>query len=346
MKNKMRWLAVGLVAGLTATLQTKGQTSSNPYAEINWNIYVPVDPTPASEKVVELKVTSEFLSTPDAIRRDPSDVIRVGDTYYVWYTKVFRDTPGFPGGWCGTISYASSKDGYAWTEQGQALDKGLGEAWDSAGAYTCNIMAYKGKYYLAYTAMKAPFSRANSQAAIGLAVADSPDGSWKKVEHNPVIRPSETANAPDGFLCDDSVFMVRNDKIWLYYKGYCGAEKNGLPVRGSKKTFLLAATADQPEGPYVKIPTVLHAGHEAALWKDVDSVGSLCTSHGPARYYSSQDGIHFKSMNPITPLKAVGLYRADFEEGCNGARATWGIAMNTKKNGELGLCRFEFVWPK
>lgn len=82
------------------------------------------------------------------------------------------------------------------------------------------------------------------------------------------------------------------------------------------------------------------------MWKDVDAVGSLSTSHGPHRDYASQDGIHFRAMNPIKPLKAVGLYRADFEEGRDGARATWGIAaMNTKRNGKLGLCRLEFVWP-
>ncbi len=40
-------------------------------------------------------------------RRDPSDVIKVGDTYYLYYTKVSGRAPGY---W-GTVWYATSKDG-------------------------------------------------------------------------------------------------------------------------------------------------------------------------------------------------------------------------------------------
>ena len=36
-------------------------------------------------------------------RRDPSDVIKLGDTYYVYYTKVYGRSPGY---W-GTIWYAT-----------------------------------------------------------------------------------------------------------------------------------------------------------------------------------------------------------------------------------------------
>ena len=39
-------------------------------------------------------------------RRDPSDVIKVGNTCYVYYTKVYGRAPGY---W-GTIWYATSND--------------------------------------------------------------------------------------------------------------------------------------------------------------------------------------------------------------------------------------------
>jgi len=229
------------------------------------------------------------------------------------------------------------------------LDKGGKDAWDGVGVYTPNILAHKGKYYLAYTAMKVPFHRYNSQASIGLAVADSPHGPWKKLHNNPVITPSKAIDAPDGFLCDDTVFIVRNGKIWLYYKGFPRIEKDGVPTRApGNVTVILAATADKPEGPYTKISKGLHLGHEAALWKEEDAIGSLCTNYGPSRYYRSKDGINFECMNLLIPAKAVGLYRADFEEGSKGARASWGIAMDME-NGHnergRGLCRFEFVWP-
>lgn len=341
----MRILVIGIVTVFMTSIQSEAQTKQTPYAEINWENYEPVDPTPASKDSVTIKVTSTFLRTPGVIRRDPSDVIRVDGTYYVWYTKVPVGAPNFPGGWTGTLWYATSKDGFDWEEQGQALDKGEEGSWDSPGVYTNNILVYKGKYYIAYTAMSAPFSRQNSQGSIGMATADSPDGPWVKFGNNPMIKPSKNANDPDGFLCDDAVMMVRNGKIWLYYKGYRRAEKDGLPVRAGRQTYILAATADQPEGPYTKIPQVLHLGHEAVLWKDVNSVGSFCTRTGPKRYFSSKDGINFKSMNVIIPQKALGLYRADFEEGSNGARPTWGVAAEKNQGDGTGLYRIEIVWP-
>lgn len=352
MKNKMRLFVIGIIAVLIASIilmQSETETKQTPYAEIDWENYEPIDAAPVSDKVVEMKATGSFLVTPNVKRRDPSDIILVDDTYYVWYTKILKGTTGYPQGWCGTVWYATSKDGHEWVEQGQALDKGSEGAWDSAGVYTPNILAHEGKYFLAYTAMKAPFNRQNSQASIGLSVSNSPNGPWQRLDSNPIIKPSKTASDPDGFLCDDTVFIVRENKIWLYYKGYRRLEENGLPIRNGNQTYILAATADEPEGPYTKIPQVLHHGHEAVLWKDVNSVGSFCTRSGEFRYYSSEDGIHFTSMNVIKPMSATGLYRADFEEGSlGGARATWGIAAGGggKANGKVGLQRFEMVWPE
>ena len=55
----------------------------------------------------------------DTMRRDPSDVIKVGDLYYVWYSKG-AISPGYDA----TVWYATSKDGHEWTEKGMAPDKG------------------------------------------------------------------------------------------------------------------------------------------------------------------------------------------------------------------------------
>lgn len=65
-------------------------------------------------------------------RRDPSDIIKVGDTHYVWYTKVLaqtsgQPTPHYPGGYFGTVWYASSTDGgRTWIERGECVPKGEG----------------------------------------------------------------------------------------------------------------------------------------------------------------------------------------------------------------------------
>jgi hypothetical protein len=344
------FIAVLTLAGfglpVTATAAVPASTKKIT-VQRDWVNFVPVDPTPAKEGVVDLKESSVFLREPGIMRRDPSDVIRCGDTYYVWYTKILKGQPGYPGGWSGSVWYATSQDGHAWKEQGIAVQAGSQKDWDGAGVYTPNILPYQGKYYLAYTAMPAPFNRKLSRAAIGIAVSDSPDGPWKKLENNPVIKPSDSAHDPDSFLCDDAVFVLHDGKIWLYYKGFAGQDlKDGTRVRFPKSTFLLTATADRPEGPYTKNPTVLHRGHEALVWKDTDFIGSMCIGigWGPSRVFSSADGIHFSSVYELNPLLAAGIYRGDFEEGSAGARPTWGVAM--EKNQGQGLCRFEINWPQ
>ena len=75
-----------------------------------------------------------FSREPNVSRRDPSKVIRVDDTYYVYYTC--RRTEGPPAGpekatdtipsrdWdLAEIWYATSKDGFRWKEQGPAVKR-------------------------------------------------------------------------------------------------------------------------------------------------------------------------------------------------------------------------------
>jgi len=50
------------------------------------------------------------------MRRDPSDIIKVGNLYYVWYTKSH-----VAHGYDATIWYATSPDGHTWTEKGRGL---------------------------------------------------------------------------------------------------------------------------------------------------------------------------------------------------------------------------------
>lgn len=85
------------------------------------------------------------------MRRDPSDIIKVGNFYYVWYSKgaIFS-------GYDATIWYATSTDGHEWSEKGMALAKGEPGNWDAASVFTPNILVAEGKYWLFYTAISKP----------------------------------------------------------------------------------------------------------------------------------------------------------------------------------------------
>ena len=77
------------------------------------------------------------------MRRDPSDVIKVGDLYYVWYSKG-KISPGYDA----TVWHATSPDGHVWTEKGMALAKGKPGTWEGASVFTPNILVAEGKYWL------------------------------------------------------------------------------------------------------------------------------------------------------------------------------------------------------
>ena len=159
-------------------------------------------------------------------RRDPSDVIKVGDKYYVWYTRM--NSPIRSGYW-GTIWYATSEDeGYTWQEQGMALGLGAEGEFDNHSVFTPNILSHDGKYYLYYTAVQPTSGNANKEfennavndfTAIGLAVADSPDGPFERVANNPILEVSFDTTAFDSYRIDDASLLVKNGNIWDVLQG-------------------------------------------------------------------------------------------------------------------------------
>jgi len=269
-------------------------------------------------------------------RRDNSDIIKVGDTYYVWYSRM--DSPITAGYWA-TIWYATSKDeGHSWQEQDMAL--GLGEAgkFDSHSVFTPNILAYEGKYYLYYTAVQPTPGKANNEfennstndfTAIGLAVADSPEGPFVRVENNPVLEISQVAEDFDSYRIDDASLLVRDNKIWLYYKGRSIVHGK----KGPGHTKMGVAIADHPEGPFTKHPKpLIDKGHEVLIWKQNGGIASLASLSKSIHW--ARDGINFlpTQENLIDIPMAPGLYRPHLEDGNNANKIPgWGISIKGKK---------------
>tara|TARA_R110002012_G_scaffold317031_1_gene532783 strand:- start:505 stop:1515 length:1011 start_codon:yes stop_codon:yes gene_type:complete len=278
-------------------------------------------------------------------RRDNSDMIKVGDTYYVWYTRM--DSPVTAGYW-GTIWYATSEDeGYTWTEQGMALGLGNEESFDGHSVFTPNILAYESKYYLYYTGVKATPGNPDREfennsttdiTAIGLAVADSPDGPFERLNSDPVLEVSADSAAFDSLRIDDASLLVKEGKIWLYYKGRCILDGKAGPGR----TKMSVAIADNPEGPFTKHDgPLLDKSHEVLIWKKNGGIASLASISSTINF--APDGLQFSVLqDSINNLpQAPGLYRPDLEDGCQTAETPgWGLAMRSKK-GETYLVRFE-----
>lgn len=98
-------------------------------------------------------------------RRDPSSIIQVGGTYFVWYTRSEGPSVGYgtgdlnakvwPWDWS-EIWYATSEDGIHWTEWGIAVSRGERGSYDDRSVFTPEILAHDGKILFSLSSGEAP----------------------------------------------------------------------------------------------------------------------------------------------------------------------------------------------
>ena len=293
---------------------------------------------------------------PGITRRDPTTVIKIGDMYYVWYTrrqtiydKDYQNRPPFrQQSWdipvfdwdLAEIWYATSKDGFHWQEQGVAVRPGPRGSYDERSVFTPDVLVANGKFYLYYQAVDYPY-RIQTRNSIGMSWADSPNGPWTRSKE-PVLRPGEAGEwladddtrnverygAWDSHKVHDPFILVREGKFWLYYKGqpmgwgteYCRGIGWGVTI------------ADLPEGPFVKSPLnpVTNSGHETCLFPYKGGVLAICGHDGPEKdtIQFAPDGLNFEVMaHVVLPPCAAGPFAPDsYNNSSDGQGITWGLA--------------------
>jgi len=274
-------------------------------------------------------------------RRDPSDIIKVGDLYYVWYSK-----GKIKSGYDATVWYATSLDGFNWTEKGQSIAKGELGNWDTGSVFTPNILVAEERYWLFYTGTTKTYSKGfKPDSKIGIAVADSPDGPWERLLTNPVLKNSADANDFDSMLIDDANLMVRDGKYLFYYKG---RQQGKSPAH----TQMGLAIADKPQGPYIKYAgnPVIPGNHAVLAWPQGKGVAAMIGTTGPKNIINTvqyaEDGIHFtKSHDAILGPRAAGAYRPEAFTGSDQAAAIqWGVEIAHDKNELPYIHRYDMDW--
>jgi len=262
------------------------------------------------------------------MRRDPSDVIKVGERYYVWYSKG-PISPGYDA----TVWFATSTDGKAWTEKGMALAKGKPGTWEGASVFTPNILVAEGMYWLFYTGTSKKYAKGfNPDSKIGIAKSASPDGPWERLATNPAVTNSDTKEDFDSHLVDDACLLVRDGKYWCYYKGRQLGKTPGQTKMG-------LAIADHPQGPYVKHAAnpVIQGNHEVLVWPQGKGVAAMIGSTGPKDLINSiqyaADGIRFSKTHDVKQGPwAGGAYRPEaFTESGTGGLPAWGVQIGRSK---------------
>ncbi len=317
MTRPLVWLAIGWAAGWSASAQAEIEILQAAYS-----------------------AAKGIGAEAGVMRRDPSDIIKVGDLYYVWYSKG-KIAPGYDA----TVWYATSPDGHTWTEQGMALAKGRPGSWEGASVFTPNILVAQGRYWLFYTGTSRKFHKPfHPDSKIGIAVSDSPDGPWERLATNPALRNSDNPESFDSHLVDDACLIVRGGQYWFYYKGRQLGKSPG-------QTKLGVAVSDKPGGPYVKYAgnPVIPGNHEVLVWPQGKGVAAMIGTTGPKEITRSiqyaEDGLHFSKTHQVidVPL-AAGAYRPEaFTDRGLGKQIEWGVHIGKREGFLPFIERFDLV---
>jgi hypothetical protein len=296
-----------------------------------------------------------FSREPNVSRRDPSKVIRVDGTYYVYYTC--RRTEGPPAGpdkatdtipsrdWdLAEIWYATSKDGFRWKEQGPAVKRPPKDQFGWRSNCTPDILVFEGRYYLYYQAYSA-IIQGGDVCPVTVAEADSPGGPFRAIGR-PVVSPG----GPDDWDCaciHDPFPLIYKGRIYLYYKGSPGQKRGGDNIIRAQGV----AIADNPAGPFEKSPLnpVLNSGHETCLWPYKTGIAALVSLDGPEKntVQYAPDGVNFQMMSLLqVPPIAPGPFVPDaFADNGDGRGITWGLCHINQDGGgsmnESVLARFD-----
>jgi len=173
-----------------------------------------------------------------------------------------------------------------WTFKDVALPPRGAEFWDGSCTHNPTVHKFDGKYYLYYTGNTGDnkitqglnFIHRNNQR-IGVAVADSPNGPWKRFD-KPAIDVSADPAAPDAIaIANPSVTKMNDGRYLMVYKAVAGQGKP--PFYGP--VVHLAAIADKPEGPFVK--------RDGKIFEAVNKEHSHFPAEDP--YIWNQDGTYY-----------------------------------------------------
>jgi len=272
---------------------------------------------------------------PGISRRDPSKVLLIDGTYYVWYTCRRTDSP--PVGpekatdtvpsrdWdLADVWYATSTDGFHWEEQGPATSRPPRGEFGWRTNCTPDILVWRGRYYLYFQAYSEIMGQGDSCCA-SMAEADSPRGPWRSLG-----RPVLERGGPDDWdrgCIHDPFPLIYRGRIHLFYKGSPGAKRGGENLIRAQGV----AIADHPAGPFEKSPLnpVTNSGHETCLWPYREGIAGMMLLDGPEKntVQYAPDGLNFevKSLLVMPPM-APGPFCPDaFADNGDGRGITWGL---------------------
>lgn len=188
-------------------------------------------------------------------------LVKGGDGLYHMFYSRWPKAPGWVWVSHSEIAHAVSDSPFGPFEfKDVALPVRGADYWDGLCTHNPTVHKFDGKYYLYHMGNtgdgkvvgvpgkhKLNWLHRNNQR-IGVAVADSPDGPWKRFDQ-PVLDISANADAPDCLMTSNPSVCRRPDGGYLMVYKAVGKEA-ALPSGGPVVHCI--ATADNPTGPFKK----------------------------------------------------------------------------------------------
>ncbi len=297
---------------------------------------------------------------PEVGRLDPSDVIRIGERHFVFYTKIRKREPLFPDSLRGMIWYATSEDGgFDWRERGVALQHGKEGRFDARGVSDPTaILEPDGAVLVYYTGvgptLNVRLESANTVHRTHLGVArlrfdESGEllGARRLLDGNPVLNPLQRKTRRFDSLRIEGPSVIRFDEqLFLYYRGRAYPEVNDRSAMG-------LAACRTPDEPFVRQNDgwpVLPSAEDLCLLPYRGGLLALQTQ-SPRTLWWSEDGVHFGPTIARVEglLNDPGLYRPTegFIEALEGEGEPpiWGLHV-ARVTPEPFLERFEIELPE
>jgi lysophospholipase L1-like esterase len=326
-----------------------------PYNTVMLEILLPlllaVTPLPQEPPRVLIRTSpAEGLGQQSGIARlDPSDVIRIGEIDYVFYTKIERGEPLFPHGLAGTIWYARSEDsGHHWSERGMALGRSRPGNFDSQGVSDPSVLREpEGSVLLYYTGvgpeLNARLERTNRvhRTRIGVARLEFDErgelyGVTRLWKGKALLEPSNRKTRRfDSLRIEEPFVLLIGERYHLYTLG------RAFPDRGDRRAMGVA-TAAYATGPFVR---------EYDGWPVIPEADCLCVlpyrggalallTQAQRGLWWAADGIHFAPT-----IARVEGRLCDPGVSRQATTPFWGIHV-ARRTPASYLERFELILPK
>ncbi len=299
-----------------------------------------------------LPAQSILLEGPDigaAIQPVPRTAVMKDDNYFIWcgtmvehkgtyhlFYSRWEKKYGFQA-WVtrSEVAHATSSSPLGpFTHKDVALPERGSGYWDGHCTHNPTVHKFGSKYYLYYMGNygdrddspsldgKLNWTHRNHQR-IGVAVADTPDGPWKRFD-KPIIDVSDDSEAPDALMASNPAITQGPDgRFLMVYKAV--GKHRPLPFGGP--VVHLTAWSDSPTGPFVK---------------DLKPIFTAENADFPAEdpFIWSQDGKYYAIVKDqggyFTDYDSKALVLFESENGVDWALAPHGFVTDVNLHWEDG----------